>query len=288
MKTRDEDDLQHFFVANMHDRLLVFTNRGQVYSLEVMDLPEGGRAAKGLALVNLLPISQEETVTTVIPVSSFDPDSYLIMLTHQANIKKVQMSDFANIRKSGIIAITLTEGDQLGWVRPSGGKSDVIIGTSEGMCIRYSEDELRPLGRSARGVRAITLREGDKIVGFDAIESAETNYVLVVTNDGFGKRVKMEEFRQQGRGGIGLIGTKFKNSNSRLAALRVVKPGEEMMIATANGVVVRQNIDEISVQGRMATGVRLQQLGEDDAVVNVTPIVEPQPEVEGEAGPEAK
>lgn len=288
MKTRDEDDLQHFFVANMHDRLLVFTNRGQVYSLEVMDLPEGGRAAKGLALVNLLPISQEETVTTVIPVSSFDPDSYLIMLTHQANIKKVQMSDFANIRKSGIIAITLTEGDQLGWVRPSGGKSDVIIGTSEGMCIRYSEDELRPLGRSARGVRAITLREGDKIVGFDAIESAEANYVLVVTNDGFGKRVKMEEFRQQGRGGIGLIGTKFKNSSSRLAALRVVKPGEEMMIATANGVVVRQNIDEISVQGRMATGVRLQQLGEDDAVVNVTPIVEPQPEAEGEAGPEAK
>lgn len=284
MKTRDEDDLQHFFVANMHDRLLVFTNRGQVYSLEVMDLPEGGRAAKGLALVNLLPISQEETVTTVIPVSSFDPDSYLIMLTHQANIKKVQMSDFANIRRSGIIAITLTEGDQLGWVRPSGGKSDVIIGTSEGMCIRYSEDELRPLGRSARGVRAITLREGDKIVGFDAIESADSNFVLVVTNDGFGKRIKMEEFRQQGRGGIGLIGTKFKNSNSRLASLRVVKPGEEMMIATANGVVVRQNIDEISVQGRMATGVRLQQLGEDDSVVNVTPIVEPQPEGDVDGG----
>ncbi|HNG18161.1 MAG TPA: DNA gyrase subunit A, partial [Candidatus Obscuribacter sp.] len=151
MKTRDEDDLQHFFVANMHDRLLVFTNRGQVYSLEVMDLPEGGRSAKGLALVNLLPISQEETVTTVIPVSSFDPDSYLIMLTHQAYIKKVQMSDFANIRRNGIIAITLSDGDQLGWVRPSSGKSDVIIGTSEGMCIRYSEDELRPLGRSARG-----------------------------------------------------------------------------------------------------------------------------------------
>ena len=280
MKTRDEDDLQHFFVANMHDRLLVFTNRGQVYSLEVMDLPEGGRSAKGLALVNLLPISQEETVTTVIPVSSFDPDSYLIMLTHQAYIKKVQMSDFANIRRNGIIAITLSDGDQLGWVRPSSGKSDVIIGTSEGMCIRYSEDELRPLGRSARGVRAITLREGDKIVGFDAIEPSEGNYILVVTNDGFGKRVRIEEFRQQGRGGIGLIGTKFKNAQSRLASLRVVKPGEEMMIATANGVVVRQNIDDISTQGRMATGVRLQQLGEDDAVVSVTPIVEPSPDAD--------
>jgi len=287
MKTRDEDDLQHFFVANMHDRLLVFTNRGQVYSLEVMDLPEGGRSAKGLALVNLLPISQEETVTTVIPVSSFDPDSYLIMLTHQAYIKKVQMSDFANIRRNGIIAITLSDGDQLGWVRPSSGKSDVIIGTSEGMCIRYSEDELRPLGRSARGVRAITLREGDKIVGFDAIEPSEGNYILVVTNDGFGKRVRIEEFRQQGRGGIGLIGTKFKNAQSRLASLRVVKPGEEMMIATANGVVVRQNIDDISTQGRMATGVRLQQLGEDDSVVSVTPIVEPSPDADqGDNGAE--
>ena len=280
MKTRDEDDLQHFFVANMHDRLLVFTNRGQVYSLEVMDLPEGGRSAKGLTLVNLLPISQDETVTTVIPVTSFDPDSYLIMLTHQAYIKKVQMSEFANIRRSGIIAITLNDGDQLGWVRPSTGKSDVIIGTGDGMCIRYSEEELRPLGRSARGVRAITLRDGDRIVGFDAIETADANYVLVVTNDGYGKRVRMDEFRQQGRGGIGLIGTKFKFPHSRLASLRVVHAGEEMMIATANGVVVRQKIDDISIQGRMATGVRLQQLADDDSVVSVTPIVEPSPEAD--------
>ncbi|MBS1996575.1 MAG: DNA gyrase subunit A [Cyanobacteria bacterium SZAS LIN-2] len=275
VKTRDEDDLQHFFVAKMHDRLLVFTNRGQVYPLEVMDLPEGGRTARGLALVNLLQIAPNETVTTVIPVSSFDPDSYLIMLTHEAYIKKVQMSDFANIRRSGIIAITLNDGDQLGWVRPSYGKSDVIIGTGDGMCIRYSEEELRPLGRTARGVRAITLREGDKIVGFDAIENEEEGFVLVVTNDGFGKRVRISEFRQQGRGGIGLIGTKFKNAQSRLANLRVVHLGEEMMIATANGVVVRQKIDDISLQGRMATGVRLQQLGEDDWVVSVTPIVEP-------------
>jgi DNA gyrase subunit A len=286
VKTRDEDDLQHFFVAKMHDRLLVFTNRGQVYPLEVMDLPEGGRTARGLALVNLLQIAPNETVTTVIPVSSFDPDSYLIMLTHEAYIKKVQMSDFANIRRSGIIAISLNEGDQLGWVRPSWGKSDVIIGTGDGMCIRYSEDELRPLGRTARGVRAITLREGDKIVGFDAILGEDDGFILVVTNDGFGKRVKISEFRQQGRGGIGLIGTKFKNAQSRLANLRVVHPGEEMMIATANGVVVRQKVDDISVQGRMATGVRLQQLGEDDSVVSVTPIIEPTALSSSDGGPD--
>jgi DNA gyrase subunit A len=271
----------------MHDRLLVFTNRGQVYSVEVLDLPEGGRTARGLAIVNLLPIGQNETVTTVIPVASFAEDSYLIMLTHQAFIKKVQMSDFANIRRSGIIAISLNEGDELGWVRPSNGKSDVLIGTGDGMCIRYSEEELRPMGRTARGVRAITLREGDKIVGFDIIDAHEEAYALIVTNDGFGKRVKLDEFRQQGRGGIGLIGTKFKNAQSRMASLRVVRPGDGVMIATVNGVVVRQQVDNISAQGRMATGVRIQQLGEDDQVVSVTPLVEPIVEA-GEAEPQTE
>jgi DNA gyrase subunit A len=137
------------------------------------------------------------------------------------------------------------------------------------------------LGRTARGVRAITLREGDQIVGFDVIEATPDSSMLVVTNDGFGKRVKLEEFRQQGRGGVGIIGTKFKNAQSKLAALRVVNPGEGVIIATANGVVVRQSTDEISMQGRMATGVRLQQLGENDSVMSVTPVVEPN-EVEGE------
>jgi DNA gyrase subunit A len=276
VKTKEEDDLQHFFIANMHDRLLVFTNRGQVYSLEVMDLPEGGRTARGLAIVNLLPITQDETVTPVIPVAKFDDDHYLVMLTHQAFIKKVQMSELSNIRRSGIIAITLNEGDELGWVRPSNGKADVIVGTGDGMCIRYSEDELRPMGRSARGVRAITLREGDRIVGFDVIEPNAGAHVLVVTTDGFGKRVSLDEFRQQGRGGIGLIGTKFKNAQSRLASLRVVKLGDGVIIATANGIVVRQQVDNISAQGRMATGVRIQQLEEADQVVSVTPLVEPE------------
>lgn len=280
VKTREEDDLRHFFSASMHDRLLVFTTRGQVYSIEVMDLPEGGRTARGLAIVNLLPIGQEESVTAVIPVSEFSEDSYLIMLTHQAYVKKVQMSDFASIRKSGIIAITLNDGDELGWVRPSNGKADVLIGTGDGMCIRYSEEELRPMGRSARGVRAITLRDGDTIVGFDVLEVADEAHILVVTTDGFGKRVKLEEFRQQGRGGIGLIGTKFKNAQSRLASLRVVRAGDEVMIATLNGIVVRQKVDDISAQGRMATGVRIQQLAEDDQVVSVTPLVEPE-EVDG-------
>lgn len=282
-KLKEEDDLQHFFVANTHDKLLVFTNRGQVYSLEVMNVPEASRNARGLPIINLISINQDETVTTVIPVSSFSANDYFVMLTRQGNIKKVSMDEFESIRRSGIIAISLSEGDELGWVRTSDGKCDCIIGTADGMCIRYSEEDVRPLGRQARGVRAITLRDNDKIVGFDVIEpSVEVNSVLVVTNDGFGKRVKLDEFRQQGRGGIGIIGIKFKNAQSRLATLRVVKPGDQVMIATANGIIVRQSTDEISMQGRMATGVRLQQLGEDDWVVSVTPVVEPQ-----DAGEEA-
>jgi DNA gyrase subunit A len=274
MKTREEDDLKNFFLANTHDYLLVFTSKGLVYCVEVLDLPEGGRTARGLPIVNVLPIGQDESVTAVIPVTKFDEESYLIMLTRNAFIKKVQLSDFGNIRRSGIIAMTLKDNDELLWVRPSNGKLDVLIGTGDGMCIRYSEDELRPLGRTAQGVRAITLREGDRIVGFDVVETDADAYTLVVTNDGFGKRVHLTEFRQQGRGGIGLIVTKFKNAKSRLAALRVVIPGDGVMIATANGVVVRQQTDDISAQGRMATGVRIQQLGVDDEVVMVNPLVE--------------
>ncbi len=280
VKTKEEDDLKHFFTANMHDKLLIFTSKGQVYGIEVMDIPENSRSARGMAIVNLIPITQNETVTSVIPVSSFRDDEYFVMLTRQGSIKKVSMTDFDSIRRSGIIAITLGSGDELGWVRPSNGKADIIIGTSDGMCIRYSEEELRPLGRTARGVRAITLREGDNIVGFDVVEAQPDSSILVITTDGYGKRVKFEEFRQQGRGGIGIIGIKFKNAQSRLATLRIVKTGDEVIVATANGIVVRQRTDDISSQGRMATGVRIQQLGEDDSVMSVTPLVEPPDDVD--------
>ena len=272
---KDEDDLKHCFSANMHDKLLAFSSRGQVYSVDVMDLPEAGRNARGLPIINLISVSQDESITSVLPVSKFSDDSFFVVLTRQGSIKRVAMNEFANIRRSGIIALTLETGDELGWVNTSNDKADIILGTSDGMCIRYAETEVRPMGRQARGVRAITLREGDKIVGFDVVEPSQDNYILIVTTDGFGKRVRMDEFRQQGRGGIGIIGTKFKNAQSRLAALLVVKPGDQVMIATANGIVVRQSTDEISIQGRMATGVRLQQLGEDDSVVTVTMITEP-------------
>jgi DNA gyrase subunit A len=324
LKTREGDDLKHFLEANTHDKLMVFTTKGSVYSTDVMDIPESSRSASGRSISNVVNMSQDEAVTAVIPVSDQDlahragslpdeeengegiaveslpeggmdgtaeaaPDGsadeelggvsseedYFVMLTTLGAIKKVPISQFSRIRKKGIKAIQCKEEEkeQLGWVRRSNGKGNIIIGSSDGMCIRFQESEVRAMGRNARGVKAMGLREGDRIVGFDVIEPTPDCHMLFVTTDGYGKRVELEEFRVQGRSGLGIIGIKFKNATSRLAALRIVKPKNEVLIATQGGIVVRQRTDEISVQGRMATGVRLQKL-DDDEVISVTPVVE--------------
>lgn len=276
IKTREEDDLLHFFVSSMHDTLLFFTDKGQVYSTKVYDLPEGSRQAKGQALVNFINIKQDDDITAVIPVREFDEGTYLSMLTKQGTIKKTSLSEFESVRKSGIIAIGLDKGDKLAWVRISDGTKTFILGTRDGMVIRYSEDEVRPMGRTAKGVKAISLREGDELVGYDIVESNNEDVnLLVITNDGFGKRIKIGEFRVQGRGGLGLIGTKFKTPKSKLATIRVVSPDDEFIIATANGVVVRQKTEDISFQSRMATGSRVIKLDDNDEVVSINPIIDP-------------
>ncbi len=276
IKTRDEDDLQHFFVTSTHDTLLFFTDKGQVYSSKVYDLPEASRQAKGQALVNFINIKSDDNITAVIPVREFDEGTYLSMLTKLGTIKKTALSEFESVRKSGIIAINLDKEDKLSWVRISDGTKSFVLGTSDGMVIRYSEDDVRPMGRTAKGVKAISLREGDQLVGFDIVDSDndDTN-LLVITNDGFGKRIKIGEFRVQGRGGLGLIGTKFKTAKSKLATIRVVSPNDEFIIATANGVVVRQKVADISFQSRMATGSCIQRLEDGDEVVSINPIIDP-------------
>lgn len=276
IKTRDEDDLQHFFVTAMHDTLLFFSDRGIVYSAKVFDIVEGSRQHKGQAVVNLIQIHPGDSITAVIPVRSFDDGTYLNMLTAQGTVKKTSLSEFDSVRKSGIIAIGLEDGDSLAWVRISDGSKTLILGTADGMVIRYSEEEVRAMGRSAKGVKAITLREGDKLVGFDVVDSSEEIDLLLITNDGFGKRVKVGEFRIQGRGGLGLIGLKFKTPKSKLASVRSVTKDEEFIIATANGIIVRQKISDIPHQSRMATGVRVQNLEAGDQVVSVNPIIMPE------------
>jgi len=296
ISTAEKDDLQNCVNANMHDSLLFFTNRGVVYSERVFNLPEGSRQTKGKAIVNIIPLLSEESITTMIPLtktrtinsdslSEFDLNSdqtlnqnnqHLIMLTQRGLVKKTALNSFSNVRKSGIIAINLSKEDQLKWVRTSEPNSHLVLGTREGMIIRYSEKELRSLGRNALGVKAINLREEDQLIAFAAFNPDEEKdlFLLLVTNDGYGKRVPLREFREQKRGGIGLIGTKFKAKSSNLVGLSIVREKDQFIIVTGNGVVIRQEANHIPYQSRMATGVRLQQIDPKDQVISVVKIGE--------------
>ena len=238
IKTKEDDDVDQFFTAMMHDKVLFFSSKGTVYSLNVYEFPEGGRQAKGLPIINVLPLEQDEQITAVVPVSDFKSASNLIMLTQKGYIKRISLDNFENIRKSGIIAIGLEE------------------------------------GRSARGVNSMKLRSADSIIGCDIVPRDYDADLLVVTSDGFGKRSKLSEFRPQNRGGIGLIATKFKSSTSRLVALTIVEEKDEIMVVTQNGVVSRIKADCISRQGRPATGVRIQNLSEGDMVCTINKIVD--------------
>lgn len=275
IKTKEDDDIQHFFTAMMHDKVLFFSSKGTVYSLNVYDFPEGQRQAKGLPIVNVLPIEQDEKITAVVPVSTFSPDANLIMLTRGGYIKRIGLDNFSNIRRNGIIAIGLEEGDELNWVKLAQSKDEIIIGTSCGMAIRFAISDLRPLGRSARGVNSMKLRTGDSIIGCDIVPRDYDADLLVVTSDGFGKRSKLSEFRPQNRGGIGLIATKFKTNASRLVALTIVEEKDEIMLVTANGIVTRIKAGDISRQGRPATGVKAQNLTGNDMVMSVNKIIDP-------------
>ncbi len=273
IKTKEDDDVGHFFTAMMHDKVLFFSNKGTVYSLNVYDFPEGSRQAKGLPIINVLPLDQNEQITAVVPVSTFDQNSNLIMLTKKGYIKRIGLDNFESIRKNGIIAIGLEEGDTLNWVKQAGNTDEVFIATSCGMAIRFPIEDLRPLGRSARGVNSMKLRESDTIIGCDIVPRNSDADLLVVTSDGFGKRSKLSEFRTQNRGGIGLIATKFKSSASRLVALTVVEENDEILVVTQNGIVSRIKSSDISRQGRPATGVKIQNLMDNDFVMAVNKIV---------------
>lgn len=275
MKTRDDDDVQHFFTSTMHSSVLFFSTRGVAYSLNVYDFPEGGRHSKGLPILNLLPIEQDEKITAVVPVAEFKDGMFLVMLTKKGYIKRVELQNFSSIRKNGLIAIKLDDDDSLEWVKLARESDDIIIGTSHGMAIRFPCSQLRPLSRTARGVTAIKLRKGDSIVGCDMIPKNAEGELLIITTDGYGKRTKLSQFRQQNRGGIGLIALKFKSPSSRVTTILVVKESCEIMISSAKGVVTRQICGSISAQSRTATGVNIQSLDEDDYVAGVTRLIKP-------------
>jgi DNA gyrase subunit A len=298
---KEEDAIEHFLTCCDHDTILLFSDRGVVYTVKAYQIPVSSRTARGIPIVQMLPIPREEKITSVVPVSEFSDDEYLIMLTQKGFIKKTAISAFASVRANGLIAISLEEGDGLRWVRRAKETDSAIIGTRNGMTIHFrtNRDQLRPLGRATRGVKSMSLKKGDELISMDILPSqviaqmvaasedpgvddiddtvtedvtvpaGEGPWILVVTTGGLGKRVPVTQFRLQNRAGMGVLAIKFRKKGDRLAALRVVNPDEEMMIVTNRGIIIRQAINAISPQSRMATGVRVQKLDDDDAIMAV-------------------
>ena len=296
-RSQGEEEVKLFISCNDHDNLLLFSARGVVYTLPAYRVPQCSRAAKGTPVVQLLPIPREEAITSLISVTSFDDDNHLLMLTTGGFIKRTPVSAFSKIRANGLISINLEEGDSLRWVRLAASGDSVLIGSKTGMTIhfRLDESELRPLGRTARGVRSMNLREGDALVSMDVFPKdladciASTNedeaidstaeydgpWILVASANGLGKRVPVTQFRLQKRAGMGLRAIKFRSSTDELVGLKVLDKGEELLLVSEKGVIVRTSADLISQQSRAATGVRLQRLDSGDHLAEVV-LVPPQ------------
>ncbi|MBW4640065.1 MAG: DNA topoisomerase (ATP-hydrolyzing) subunit A [Gloeocapsa sp. UFS-A4-WI-NPMV-4B04] len=310
-RMKEDDGVEHFLTCCDHDSVLFFSDRGVVYSLKAYQIPTSSRTSRGVPIVQLLPIPRNEKITSVVPVSEFTSDEYLVMLTKGGFVKKTELAAFSNIRANGLIAISLEEGDQLRWVRRARVEDSIIIGSRYGMAIHFrtSNEQLRPLGRATRGVRAMKLREGDELIGMDilpssilatlntseediseadnledietedieteeateVVEQSQGPWVLIVTMGGYGKRVPVSQFKLYNRATKGKIATKFKarKFEDKLAALRIVNEDDELMMITSRGIIIRQSVNAISPQSRSATGVRVQRLDEDDAIAAV-------------------
>ena len=271
MGTKEEDFVEHLFITTTHHFILFFTSRGKVYKIKVHEIPEAGRQAKGTAIVNLLQIMGDEKITSVIPVKSFDSEAYLFTATKNGVVKKTHLQDYSSSRRDGLIALTLDDDDELMDVKLTSGKDELIIGTKQGMAIRFSEEQVRSMGRTARGVRGITLAPKDQLIGLELAESGK--YLLVVTAKGFGKRTPVDEYRTQSRGGKGIMTIKKSKRNGLLVGIKIINEDEELMIITAEGIIIRLAAKDISSMSRATQGVTLMRIDKDDSVVALAKVV---------------
>ncbi len=271
MATKEEDYVEHLFVATTHSYLLLFTNLGRVHWLKVHEVPQLGRAAKGKALVNFLQVQPGETVTAMIPIRQFEVDKHLLMATRRGVVKKTELSAYANPRAGGIIGLTLDEEDELIAVRLTGGRDEVFLATRQGMAIRFEEGEVRPIGRTGRGVIGIDLEGGDKVVAAEVVRPGTA--ILTVNERGYGKRTELEEYRLQGRGGKGIINVRVTEKNGPVVGTLQVQEQDQVMMISQEGKVNRMAVREISVIGRVTQGVRLQGLKANDRIAAVTGLV---------------
>ncbi len=270
METKEEDFVEQLFIGSTHDYMLFFSNLGRLYWLKTYQIPEAGRAAKGKALINLLQLSEGERITTALPVRDFK-EGYLVMFTKNGTVKKTALTSYSNPRGKGVIAISLEEDDELIAVRKTSGKDNLIIGTRNGLAIKFSEEDVRDMGRTAKGVRGIRLTKGDEVVAAEVAEEKTT--VLTAAENGFGKRTKIEDYPLQGRGGKGVISIKLTEKGGKVVGLLQVREEDEVVMITSSGKLIRTTAQNISIHGRNTQGVKLMDTAEDK-IASIAKVVE--------------
>ncbi len=264
---RDEDFVEEMFICSSHDYMMLFTNRGRVFRLKAYEIPESSRTARGTNAVNLVQLGENEKITSLIKASGTEDGSYLVMVTKKGIMKRTELIAFRNVRKTGLIAVTLDEGDELAWVKQTSGDDQLIIATKFGQAIRFPEDEARPLGRSARGVKAISLEEGDEVVGMARLRDGAT--LLTITEKGFGRRSVYEEYRMQSRAGKGIINYKVNDDKGYVTGIKSVDDDDDVIMITDDGVIIRIPVEQVTVQSRYAGGVRVMRVADGGRIVTV-------------------
>jgi DNA gyrase subunit A len=280
MKTKEEDVVKDLFAASTHDTILFFTTMGRVYKLKGYEVPESSRTAKGTNVVNLLPLMSGERVNTMIRVENFEQEGYLLMATRNGTVKKTPLADYSNIRKSGVIAIILDEGDDLIDVSLTTGEDNIMMATHEGKAIRFAESDVRSMGRVTRGVRGIRVGENDYVVGMCI--QREGASLLTITQNGYGKRTEVEEYRLQSRGGKGISNYNITQKTGKVAAIRMVEEGEDLLLVTSGGIIMRTKIEEISCLSRSTQGVRVVRLDEGVKVIDISTAAREEEDLEAE------
>ena len=273
--TREEDFVKQIFTASTHDTILFFSNKGKLYKLRGYEIPEAGRTAKGTAIVNLLRLDNGEKISAVIPLQNFAEGKYLLMATRNGLIKKTALNEYSSNKKTGLLAITLKEDDELIDVRLTDGEDNVVLVTSKGMCITFDEKDVRPVGRSAQGVLGIRLDKDDAVIGMESIIGGKNATLLAITENGFGKRTELEEYRVQNRGGKGVITYKITPKTGNIVGIRIANGDEDVMMITDKGTIIRLKVSEVSVLGRSTQGVTLMRTNDGGKVVSIE-IIEPE------------
>lgn len=276
MQTLEDDFIEELLMTTTHHYLMFFTNTGRVYRLKAYEIPEAGRTARGTAIINLLQLMPGERITSVIPISKFEPGHYLMMATKKGLVKKTPIQDYMNVRKTGLAAIILRDDDELIEVKATDNKKDIILVTKDGQCIRFKETDVRSTGRSSMGVRGMNLSDGDEVVAMQL--NSQGYYLLVVSENGMGKRTSISEFTCQNRGGKGVKCYKITEKTGNVVGAKAVNEENEIMIITTEGIIIRLQCSDISIFGRITSGVKLMNLQEGITVASVAKVREKEEE----------